>query len=220
MTARAHRSFGMRAVLAGLLPAFALTSCCLLPAPRPFAIHDVVERAGYLAADLTRDDETLGFYFEPTPDCRAILIQGAEALYRKRGPLGTLEQGEVECVPVGIGRIRSWALRNPVPLDLPILPSAAATFREIYRDAEVVIVRGNFPLSALVYFPGGRDSVAFLPNVDVCQGRIEQGGAFMQYKRDTPEVVWLGGADAPCPILGLARPLAPQEPGSGDVAPP
>ena len=127
---------------------------------------------------------------------------------------GTLQQGDRSCVPVGIGRIRSWALRNPTPRKLPILPSQSASFREIYRDSEVVLVRGNFPLAGLVYFSGGRDAVAFLPNTEVCRRYIEQGAGAMQYKRRTEEVIWLGGASARCQILGLARPLVPQQPGA------
>lgn len=174
---------------------------------RPWTVHEVVEYGGYLSASITRDDETLGFYFEPTPDCRAVLQDGDEVSYRQRGPLGTFESEERSCVPVGIGRIRAWALRNPTPRNMPILPSLPANFAETFRNDDVVLVRGNFPLSRLVFFSGGRDAVAFLPNVEVCQRYIDQGGANMQYRRRTDEVVWLGSASARCQILGLARPL-------------
>lgn len=197
--------------------ALVLAGCFLVPPPRPWTVHDVAERAGYLSAAFARDDETLGFYFEPTADCRAMLVEGSETLYRKRGPLGTLEQGDLQCVPVGIGRIKAWVRRNPVPLDLPILPSAPATFREIYRDADVVAVRGNLPLTALVYLPGGHDAVAFLANAPACQTYIEQGGAAMQYKRETQDVVWFGSITDPCRILGLARPLPPRSEAAGST---
>jgi hypothetical protein len=188
------------------LLALALGGCFFLDF-RAWTIHEVAEYAGYLSASITRDEETLGFYFEPTPDCRAMLVDDVEVDYRKRGPLGTFEQDERTCVPIGIRRIRAWALRHPTPRNMPILPSLPANFAEIYRNDDVVLVRGNFPLSRLVYFGGGRDAVAFLPNSEVCQRYVEQGGGNMQYRRRTEEVVWLGSASDRCQILGLARPL-------------
>ena len=179
------------------------------PKAQPWTIHDVSRHGGYLAASIRGEQQTLAFYFEPTPDCKAMLQEFGEQLYRRRGPLGTLQQGEKSCVPVGIGRIRSWALRHPTPRNLPILPSQPARFRKIYSDSEVVLVRGNFPLAGLVFFAGGRDAVAFLPNIEVCQRYVEQGGGAMQYRRSSQEVVWLGSASARCQILGLARPLVP-----------
>ena len=204
-----HAPRRARSVLAASLVALALAGCFLIPELRAWTVHDVVARAGYIEATITLDKQSLGFYFEPTPDCQAMLQNESELFYRKFGPLGTLEQDDRECVPVGIGRIRSWALRNPTPRNLPILPSLPATFREIYRDDEVVLVRGNFPLSRLVYFSGGRDAVAFLPNAPVCQTYIEQGAGAMQYKRVMSEVIWLGSAANRCQSLGLARPLIP-----------
>lgn len=183
--------------------------CFLLPDRGPWTVHDVSRIGGYLSAAISRDSETLGFYFAPTADCQAMLQFAGEIEYRKRGPLGTLEQGDRTCAPVGIGRIRSWALRSPTPRNLPILPSQPAHYSEIHRNEDVVLVRGNFPLSGLVYFHSGRDAVAFLPNSEICRRQIEDGGANMQYRRATQEVIWLGGASARCPILGLARPLAP-----------
>jgi hypothetical protein len=177
-------------------------------------VHDVERHGGYISAAISSGGETLGFYFEPTPDCEAMLQESAELFYRKFGHLGTLRQEERECVPVGINRIRAWTRRFPTPRNLPILPSLPATFREIHSDSDLVLVRGNFPLSRLVYFAGGRDAVAFLPNIPVCQPHIEQGAGFMQYKRVTQEIIWLGAAAERCQILGLARPLIASEPES------
>ena len=205
----------MRALLGfvlGLALLFALPGCFLFPAPRPWTVHDAREIGGYLAAQFTRDDETLGFYFRPSDDCRAVLRDGAEIFYEKRGPLGTVVLDERQCVPIGIGQLRAWALRNPTPRDLPILPSLPAHFREIQRGDGLVLVRGDFPLAGLVYFHSGRDAVAFLPDTPECATAIEQGGANMQYKRWAADVVWLGSVTAPCPIRGLAYPLDPEMP--------
>jgi len=194
-----------RLLLAPILTVF-LAGCFFLDF-RPWTVHEVAEYGGYLSASITRDDETLGFYFEPTPDCRAVLQNGDEVSYRQRGPLGTFETDERSCEPVGIGRIRAWAHRHPRPRNMPNLPSLPANFHETFRNDEVVLVRGNFPLSRLVYFAGGRDAVAVLPNVEACQRAVDEGGANMQYRRRTDEVIWLGSASDRCQILGLARPL-------------
>ena len=209
MIAPMTRRLKIRAGVVGFALGLALAGCSLLPNARPWMVHDVTQHGGYIVAAITRDRETLGFYFEPTPDCAAMLQEDGALFYRKRGPLGTLEQDDRACVPLGIGRIRSWVLRRNRPRNLPILPSLPATFREITRNSEVVLVRGNFPLASLVFFAGGRDAVAFLPNIEVCQRYIEQGGGAMQYRRSSQEVVWLGSASARCQILGLARPLVP-----------
>ncbi len=206
-------------VAALLVLALGLEGCFLFRTPRPWTVNDVTEVDGYLSATFTRDDETLGFFFAPSGDCRAILRNSAEIFYEQRGPLGTVAQDDRDCVPIGIGQLRAWARRNPTPRDLPILPSLPAHFREIHRDAHFVLVRGSFPLAGLVYFHSGRDAVAFLPNSPACEPAIAQGGANMQYKRWNENVVWLGSVTAPCPILGLAFPLTAEQPSSQPPSP-
>ncbi len=185
----------------------AITSCAWFREPPIWVVTQVSHHGAYLQAAINTERGGLTFVFEPTDVCHQVLQMNGEVAYVRGGPLGWIERGGARCAPIGVGQFASWVRRFNRPRNLPILPRSEATFRKIGEDNEVILVRGTFPLAGLVGVPGGRDSVAFLPNSEICETYVEQGAGPMLYRRTSAEVIWLGGASTRCPILALARPL-------------
>ncbi len=199
--------------LARVVPALAtamslsITSCAWFREPPIWRVTQVSHHGPYLQAAINSERGGLTFVFEPTDVCHQVLQMNDEVAYVGGGPLGWIERGGARCAAIGVGQFASWVRRFNRPRNLPILPRSEATFRKIGEDDEVILVRGIFPLAGLVGVPGGGDSVAFLPNSEICETYVEQGAGPMLYRRTSAEVIWLGGASTRCPILALARPL-------------
>lgn len=180
----------------------------------------VVPRGDYLEASLVGHGLSLDVYAPRSDTCSQVLESEAQVDYVERGVAGSLEHRGVSCDAVGIGGARVQRARQPRGSDLrstPI-PRAQATFREIYRDEEVILVRGRFPLASRVGWGGGGDSVVVLPNEPVCRDALEGGVASMEYRPSGRTTLGLVGARALCPIIGLVQPLGPAT-GTSDAAP-
>ena len=175
------------------------------------SVARVVPRGDYLDVSLVGHGLSLDAYTPRSEACNQVLLPEAQVDYVERGVAGRLRRGDVSCDAVGIGGSRVQRARQPRRSDLrstPI-PRAQATFREVHRDEEVILVRGRFPLASQVGWSGGGDSVAVLPNDPVCQGALAGGVASMEYRPAGRTTLSLVGAQALCPIIGLILPLDP-----------
>jgi hypothetical protein len=167
------------------------------------------ERGPYLDAGLTGHGLNLRS-FVPTSDvCRAVLRPEAVVGYAERGVGGRFERDGQSCDAVGYGDPLIRAARQPRAgnlRDSPI-PRAQATFRTIYEDADVVLLRGRFPLAAKIGWAGGEDSVVVVDNVARCRGPVEKGVASMEYRPAGRNTLALVGDGCLCRIEGLILPL-------------
>jgi hypothetical protein len=175
----------------------------------------VVPRGEYLDATLVGHGLSLEVYTPRDAACSHVLAPEAQVDYVERGVAGRLERDGQSCDAVGIGGSRVRRARQPRRSSLrssPI-PRAQATFREVHRDDEVILVRGRFPLARYVGFAGGRDSVAVVPNETQCTAALEGGVASMEYRPSGRTTLSLVGKSGLCPIIGLIQPLPPPRSG-------
>ena len=201
----AWRRWLAAAVLA--LPACA--GCSTLPGrTTAWVIDAVVERGDFLDASVSRGGETLRFFAPASQACRSVLRVEALVEYVSLGPLGQFQSGAEICDPVGIGSLRAWRDRKPRPTIKP-LPARPATYRLVYEDAELAMVRGRIPLTGLLGFAGMGDTLLVLPQTDACRPLIPRGIAKIEYRVAGPDPLVLLGENERCAVLGLIQPLGP-----------
>jgi hypothetical protein len=87
------------------------------------------------------------------------------------------------------------------------VPRTQATFRTLYKDADVVLLRGRFPLASRIGWSGGQDTVVVVGNVERCRGPVERGVASMEYRPGSRNALALVGTTGLCRIDGLIQPL-------------
>lgn len=194
-------------LLATLLTSVA-AACSTLPgASQGFRIDSVTTRGPYLDARMSRGGETVRFFF-PADDeeCRRMLRPENIVDYVALGPLGVLRADDERCQPVGIGSLDWWRRQRGRP-EVPPLPRGTARFQPVYRDAEVTLVRGRFPLTGLVNWAGGYDTIAVLPRDSACQPLVERGEATIEYRASGPVPLRLLSDAQSCVIEGLVQPL-------------
>lgn len=169
----------------------------------------VDERGPYLDVGLVGHGLDLRSFVPANDVCRAVLNTEAPVTYVERGLAGGFEREGLSCDAVGYGDPLIRGARQPrsdKTVGSPV-PRARATFRTLYEDADVVLLRGRFPLASKIGWSGGGDSVVVVNNTARCRGPIEEGAASMEYRpagRDTLALVGVGGL---CRIEGLIQPL-------------
>jgi len=92
------------------------------------------------------------------------------------------------------------------------VPRAQATFRTLYEDEDVVLLRGRFPLASRIGWSRGDDSVVVVGNVERCRGPVEKGVASMEYRQAGRNTLTLVGVGGLCRIEGLIQPLDRAQP--------
>jgi hypothetical protein len=174
----------------------------------------VVERGPYLDAGLTGHGLDMRTFVPANDVCRAVLNTEAPVTYVERGVAGGFEREGLSCDAVGYGDPLIRGARQPRRGELQTtpVPRAQATFRKIYEDDDVVLLRGRFPAAVAVGWPGGRDSVVVVDNVARCRGPIEKGVASMEYRPAGRNTLALVGTKGLCRIEGLIRPLDGPQP--------
>jgi hypothetical protein len=171
-----------------------------------FVVERVQPRGPFLEVDLS-GGFALRTYVPPSEDCAFVLAPEKKITYVERGS-GRFEREDRACDAAGIGEpniSRGRQPRSSAPGSSAI-PRAQATFGVLYEDADVLLLRGRFPLAHLVGWAGGADSVAVVPNEENCQGAITGGVASMEYRASGRISLALVGPGGLCPIVGLIRP--------------
>lgn len=165
------------------------------------------ERSVYLDVRVDTAGKQLRFFLPAAAaDCAALKDVNGEVSYANSGVLGRLDSGALHCEPVGILSLDEWRSRRPRSSREPV-PRARATWRVIYRDADLVLARGRFVLAAQLGWSGGADTVAVFAVDPECAATLERGVGSLEYRPSGSDVLALVGADRRCPLLGLARPI-------------
>jgi hypothetical protein len=173
-----------------------------------FVVH-LDERGPYLDVGLAGHGLDLRSFAPASEVCRAVLRPEAVVDYVERGIAGRFEREGQSCDAVGYGEPLVRGARKPRAGNLQTspIPRAQATFRTIHEDADVVLLRGRFPLASKIGWAGGEDSVVVVDNVARCRGPVEKGVASMEYRPAGRNTLALVGDKGLCRIEGLIRPL-------------
>ncbi len=179
----------------------------------------VAPRWVFLEATLYGHGLSLTVYTPASEECIHVLEIDQPVDYVERGVGGRFLRDGVQCDTVGIGPPlvqRTRGGRGGSLRTQPI-PRERASFRVVFEDEEVLMLRGRFVLASRIGWRGGHDSVAVVPNEPRCQAAVEGGTASMEFRpagRNTLSLVARGGG---CPIVGLVIPPPPEPTAPGSA---
>jgi hypothetical protein len=169
----------------------------------------VEERGPYLDAGLIGHGLDLRTFVPANDVCRAVLNTEAPVTYVERGVAGGFERAGFSCDAVGYGDPLIRGARQPRTRRHgdSAVPRAQATFRTLHEDADVVLLRGRFPLASRIGWSRADDSVVVVENVARCRGPVDSGVASMEYRPAGRNTLTLVGDGGLCRIQGLIQPL-------------
>ena len=173
-----------------------------------FDVVRVVPRHQWLEATVSGNGLALRFYAPASEDCTWVLTPEAEVEYVERGVGGRYQRGDRRCDAVGIGDPLLQRARHPRSGSLrssPV-PRSQATFRAVYRDNDVIMLRGRFPEARRIGWAGADDTVAVLPHTDECELAAEGGVASMEFRASGRNTLALVSKKGLCRIVGLILP--------------
>lgn len=168
------------------------------------SVSDVRARDRYLGFSLTSRVHSGDLYVVNTPKCRAILESAALRFDVGSGEGAILADGE-SCEIIGIGSLPTRRDSRPRP-DVRERTRRRVSFDVVYRDEEVALVRGDFELAGLLYWPSARDTIAVIPIRPECTPLLERGYAPSEWRQIGPYPVVLIGEEGNCPVEGLIVP--------------
>jgi hypothetical protein len=167
----------------------------------------IVEAHGpYLDARIGNGKE-LRLLFPATEQCQKVVTPEAPVEYTQSGRAGVVEGEAGRCEAVGIIDLAQWRDRRPRSGPLGVsagIPRDTATFRTMYEDEDVILLRGRFLIAAEIGWIGD-DTVALLPNSAACRPHVQRGEATVQFHVSSKIAFRLVG-EGECPILGFALP--------------
>jgi hypothetical protein len=178
-----------------------------------FTVERVVARAGYLDVAL-QGDSPLRTFLPDSSECRRVAKAGARVRYVWDGAMGSLAQlgGAATCQAVGIGSLPEWRQTRAEDTGLPQgagLPREVARYRVVFRDSDVILARGHFPLTRHLGWVGAADAIAVMRNTPACQrGPAAAGSASLEYFPAGERVLGLVAKDRWCDVEALLLPLA------------
>jgi hypothetical protein len=177
-----------------------------------FTVESMAPRGGYLDVKL-QGDSPLRTFIPDDADCRHVAKVGARVRYVWDGAMGSLAEptGSRSCQAVGIGSLTEWRQTGPQE-GLPQgagLPREVARYRVVFRDKDVILARGHFPLTRHLGWVGAADAIAVMRNTPACQrGPAASGAASLEYFPAGERVLGLVLKDRWCDVEGLLLPLA------------
>jgi hypothetical protein len=208
----------------------ALTGCSNTPLPNalglpgaatPARVTDVVERGDYLDASIegtgsdhaggrvSRRGLALRFFFPRESTCQGVLVPETDVEYVQGGRLGRVRSANGTCDPVGVASLRAWRDRRPRSRrDRLGVPRAQAVFTPIFRDEQLVLVRGRFPLANRLGWIGGEDVIAAIPRRPECENVLERGVGSLEFRVVGEDPLRLIQGTGFCPVIGLIHPPA------------
>jgi hypothetical protein len=214
--------WGMRRVVPGLLAALFALSCAtsttvwrmrLRGSSTEFTVERAVSRGGYLDLAL-KGRSPLRTFVPDTPDCRKVAKPGVVVRFEWDGALGSVNEplGSRRCQAVGIGSLTEWRLTRPEDTGLPrgqTLPREVARYRVVFRDKDVILARGFFPLTRHLGWVGPAEAIVVMRNTPGCaRGPAALGAASLEYFPSGERVLGLVAKDRWCDVEALLLPLA------------
>jgi hypothetical protein len=178
-----------------------------------FTVQRVVPRGGYLDVSL-QGQSALRTFLPDTTDCRKLAKTGAKIRYEWDGAMGTLTEltGSRRCQAVGIGTLTEWRVTRPEDTDLPdgvSMPRELARYRVVFRDKDVILARGLFPLTRHLGWVGPAEAVVMMKNTPGCmRGPAALTTASLEYFPAGERVLSLVAKDRWCDVEALLLPLA------------
>ena len=178
-----------------------------------FTVEHAVPRGGYLDVTLA-GPSALRSFLPDTPDCRQVAKSGARVRYLWDGALGALSElaGSRSCQVVGIGSLPEWRLTRPEDTGLPqgrSLPREVARYQVVFRDKDVILARGFFPLTRHVGWVGSAEALVVMRNTPGCvRGPAARKSASLEYFPAGERVLGLVADDRWCDVDALLLPLA------------
>ena len=209
------RAVGLAIVSTWVLVACATTQSVVQQAAidlNPLAVQELrvtatEVRGPYLVADLLGDQLNLRLIAPDREVCRFVLDPEALIDYEKEGVFGRATRNGRSCDFTGVASLASWRDRFPRTRGGG-LPRSIARYRVIYRDPDVVLARGRFPLTTRVSIPASFDLVAIVPNSEACRTQLDRGEAKLEFSEARRHAFRLIGPKGECPVLGFAMPAA------------
>ena len=178
-----------------------------------FTVERVVPRGGYLDVTL-QGQSALRTFLPDAVDCRGLVKPGAAVRYEWDGAMGVVAEklGSRRCQVVGIGSLPEWRLTRPEDTGLPDgrgVPRELARYRVVFRDQDVILARGSFPLTRHLGWVGPAEAVVLLRNTPGCaRGPAALGTASLEYFPAGERVLGLVAKDRWCDVDALLLPLA------------
>lgn len=209
--------WGLAALFIAALAALAATGCGnvqVTSRPQvPFTATQmtaaqVTPRASWLEVTLLSPDFNRVFYFRASDVCKALIVEGQDVEYRRTGGYGYVQRGAVRCDVAGIGSLGRWrdSFGRPTRGMAPGKPRQRSDFKEVYRDDDVVMVRGKFLVAAYIKWPGPDDTIAVFENSPECGPVLSRGMGFTEYDPNASNPIVLVQQGGNCPMRGLIRP--------------
>ncbi len=172
------------------------------------SVARVIERGQWFEVTLLSPELNRLFYFARDEPCTEVLEQDSEVSYRRTGGYGYVEKGSLRCDVAGIGQLRSCrdSYGRPGTGASRAKPRQRAEYRSFWSDEEIVMLRGKFPLAAMIGWPRADDTIAVFKREERCGPTLERGNAFMEYNPNGPSPLVLVQAGGGCPVEALIRP--------------
>ena len=158
----------------------------------------------YLDVLVTTGGREWRFFVPTTEECRALL--GREGLrYVQLGPLGSIRSDQGRCDPNGILSLAQWRDRSSRSRPAGI-PSGRVAYEIIFRDEDLGLALGRFPLVGFLGWTGGERTIAVIPNTDECKPVLERSNGTIEYRASGRVALSIVTPTGRCALLGLARP--------------
>jgi hypothetical protein len=176
-----------------------------------FTVERAVARGGYLDITLAGQSKLRTFVPDST-ECRKVAKPGSKIRYEWDGALGSVNEplGSRRCQAVGIGTLTEWRLTRPEDLpDGRSPPRELARYRVVWRDKDVLLARGTFPLTRHLGWVGSAEALVMLKNTPSCmRGPGTLRTASIEYFASGDRVLGLVVKDRWCDVEALLLPLA------------
>lgn len=166
------------------------------------------ERGAYLDTSVDAGGFQYRLFFPNEPGCKELLSRPSGLQFVWLGVMGRVTDGDERCDAVGVLSLLAWRDRQPRFSREP-LPRAPARYELVYRDDDLVQLRGRFPLARELGFTGSQNMVVVLPNEGPCQRFVDVGTASMEFRASGPHPLTLISGNELCRVLGLAQPPPP-----------
>lgn len=178
-----------------------------------FRVESAVPRAGYLDVRLQGQSQ-LRTFLPDSKDCRVVAKPGAKIRYVWDGALGAVSEpvGSRSCQVVGVGSLSEWRLTRPEDTGLApgvSVPREVARYRVVFRDRDVVLARGFFPLTRHLGWVGPAEAIVVLASSPGClRGPAAASTASLEYFPAGERVLGLVAKDRWCDVEAILLPLA------------